>query len=173
MADWGDLIKQMKLDMKKDEVRCYRALRGNFDGTFLLRMAPNVKPQNFKFILFIFLKEQKDEKATIIDNSYSLGVSWRITKYGALNDDQFAFHIFTDHSTSKVFNMNRDRWNFLQGEVNTRQNKLTLIVNDSGPMTENITGVIKYPLTTELTLGGNKAGCFFIGEICYYGLWDL
>ena len=36
VEDWGDLIKQMKLDMKKDEVRCYRSMRANFDGTFML-----------------------------------------------------------------------------------------------------------------------------------------
>lgn len=173
VEDWGDLIKQMKVDMKKDEVRCYRSMRAKFDGTFMLRLAPNVKPQNFKFILFVNLGEQKDDKAVIIDNSYGLGVSWKISKYGTLDNERYVFNIFTDHSASKVFTLHPNKWNLIQVEVKIKENKFTTIVNDSGPMVEEITGDLKYPPTSELTIGGNKAGCFFVGEICYYGLWEI
>jgi len=173
VEDWGDLIKQMRVDMKKDEVRCYRSMRSKFDGTFMVRLAPNVHPQNFKFIIFVNVGEQKDDKAVLIDNSYGLGVSWKISKYGSLDNERYVFNIFTEHSKSRVFNLNPNKWNFIQVEVNTRENKFTITCNDSGPMVEEFTGEIRYSPKLELTLGGNKAGCFFIGEICYYGLWEI
>ena len=170
---WDTLIKQMKSEIAGDDVQCLRSLRGNFDGTFKLRIAPNVKPQNFKFMLFVNLKKQKDPKSAIIDNSYGLGVSWKISKNGSVDDDFFVFNVFTEHSASKIFQLRRDRWNFLQVEVSTVNNSFTVQANDSGPLKEAINGDIRYPPKTELSLGGNKSGCFFIGEICYYGLWEI
>jgi hypothetical protein len=169
---WDNLIKGLKSDIGRDKVECNRALKGIFDGTFKMRIAPNVKPQNFKLMLMIKLLEQRDDKAAIIDNSYGVRGSWRIIKHGILEDDLFIFNIFTDQSASKVFQLRRDKWNLVRVEVNTEQNYFSVQANDSGVLKENISGDIRYPPKTELTLGGNKAGCFFLGEICYYGLWE-
>jgi hypothetical protein len=170
---WDNLIKELKTDLGKDRVQCNRALKGIFDGTFKMRIAPDVNPQNFKFMLMIKLEDQKDDKAVIIDNSYGVRGSWKISKHGTLDDNLFIFNVFTDQASSKVFELNRNEWNLLRVEVNTREGNYVIQANTTPIIKESISGAIRYPPQSELTLGGNKAGCFFIGEICYYGLWEV
>ena len=119
------------------------------------------------------LEDQKDDKAVIIDNSYGVRGSWKISKNGSLDDDLFIFNIFTEQASSKVFELNRNEWNLLRVEVNTNENYYLIQANNTPVIKEEISGEIRYPPQSELTLGGNYAGCFFIGEICYYGLWEI
>ena len=170
---WDNLIQELKVDLGRDKVQCNRALKGIFDGTFKMRIAPNVNPQNFKFMLMVKIEDQKDDKAVIIDNSYSVLGSWKISKHGTSDEDLFIFNIFADKASSKIFELKRNEWNLLRVEVNTDENYYLIQANNTPIEKEEISGEIRYPPQSELTLGGNKAGCFFVGEICYYGLWEI
>lgn len=172
LEDITNLIQQMKREISGEQIRCYRSLRGKFDGKFNIKLAPDVKPQNFKFIFFINLNKQQDPKAIIIDNSYAIGYSWKVAKHGSVDDDLFVLDVYTEQNATIVFEMKRSEWNFLQVDINAMGGYIS-IQTKAGVTKETIQGKIRYPAKTELTIGGNKTGCFFVGEICYYGLWEL